>query len=93
MYIFSITGFVSDGEFIFLRAKGYTRPLSVLQVHSNVRNLYSRMSLRKMLGKITPKGKPYGHTYCTFCMWHCPTHWLCIIINFKELFYKAAVNP
>ena len=42
MYIFSITGFVGDGEFNFLRAKGYTRPLSVLQVHSNVQNLYSK---------------------------------------------------
>ena len=46
---------------IFLRAKGYTRPLSVLQVRSNVRNMYSRMSLRKMLGMITPKGKPLRH--------------------------------
>ena len=60
-YLYSITGFVSDGEFNFLRAKGYTRPLSVLQVRSNVRNMYSRMSLRKMLGMITPKGKPLRH--------------------------------
>lgn len=61
MCIFSITGFVSDGEFNFLRAKGYTRPLSVLKVRSNVRNLYSRMSLHKMLGMISPKGKTYNH--------------------------------
>ena len=66
MYLFCVTGFVSDGEFNFLRAKGYTRPLSVLQVRSNVRNLYSRMSLHKMLGMITPKGKPFRHTYCTY---------------------------
>ena len=68
MYIFSVTGFVSDGEFNFLRAKGYTGPLSVFQVRSNVRNLYSRMSSRKMLGMITPKGKPHRHTYFTFCI-------------------------
>ena len=68
MYIFSVTGFVSDGEFNFLRAKGYTCPLSVFQVRSNVRNLYSRMSSRKMLGMITPKGNPHRHTYFTFCI-------------------------
>ena len=50
-------GFVSDGEFNFLRTKGYTRPLSVLQIQSNVRNKYSKMSLQKMLALISPKGK------------------------------------
>lgn len=47
--------FVSDGEFNFLRAKGYTHPLSVLHIRSTVRNMYNRMSVRKMLTLITPK--------------------------------------
>jgi len=51
---------------IFLRAKGYTHLLSVLQVRSNVRNKYSRMSLHKILEMITPKGKPLRHVIdCT----------------------------
>ena len=44
-------------NFSFLCAKGYTRPLSVLQIRSKVRNIYSKMSVRKMLTLITPKGK------------------------------------
>ena len=33
----SCIGLVSNGEFNYLRTKGYTRPLSVLQVRTNVR--------------------------------------------------------
>ena len=50
-----ITGFSSDGEFNYLRTKGYTRPLSVLQIRSDVRNKYSKFSLRKLLAMLTPK--------------------------------------
>lgn len=66
LYIHPI-GFVSDGEFNFLRAKGYTRPLSVLQIRSSVRNMYSRMSLRKMLSLITPKGQFFFYSVLFCC--------------------------
>ena len=39
-------GSVSNGEFNSMRAKGYTRPLSILAVRSQVRNKYARMSWR-----------------------------------------------
>ena len=41
-------------EFNYLQAKGYARPLSVLQIRSNIHNKYSRISLHRMLDKITP---------------------------------------
>ena len=43
------------GEFNYLRATGYTRPLSVLPIQCNIHNKYSKMSTRKMLVMITPK--------------------------------------
>ena len=51
----SNSGFVSDGEFNYLRMKGYTRPLSVLQVRSDVRKKYSKLSSKKLLAMLTPK--------------------------------------
>lgn len=33
----ALLGFVSDGEFNYMRSKGYTLPLSVLQIRRNVR--------------------------------------------------------
>ena len=49
-------GFVSDGEFNYMRSKGYTRPLSVLQMWSNARNKYSKIKKTTMLSMLTPKG-------------------------------------
>ena len=51
-------GFVTDGEFNYLRTKGYTRPLSVIQIRCNVRNKYcnSRLSHGKLIAMLTPKG-------------------------------------
>ena len=49
-------GFVSDGEFNYLRTKGYTRPLSVIQIRSDVRRKYSRMSHTALLSMLTPTG-------------------------------------
>lgn len=52
---------MSNGEFNYLRrAKGYTRPLSVLQIRAQVRQKYSRMSQRVMLAMLTPKRKLYN---------------------------------
>jgi len=48
-------GFVSDGEFNYLRLKGYTRPLSVLQIRSDVRRKYSKLSSKKLSAMLTPK--------------------------------------
>jgi len=59
----TLIGFASDGEFNYLRAKGYTRPLSVLQIRCMIRNKYSKMSVRRMLEMIMPK-----HTF--HYSWH-----------------------
>lgn len=67
-------GFVSDGEFSYLRTKGYTRPLSVLQIRSDVRRKYNRIKERCLLAMLTPK--------CTLSMLHA---WLyqCITVQCK----------
>ena len=57
MNLFIELGFVSNGEFNFLRTKGYTRPLSVLQIRSNVRKKYSQIGFRALLSMLTPKCK------------------------------------
>ena len=51
----SFSGFVSDGEFNYLHMKGYTRPLSVLQIRSDVRKKYSKLSSKRLLAMLTPK--------------------------------------
>ena len=48
---------MSDGEFNYLRMKGYTRPLSVLQIQADGRRKYSRLSSKKLLAMLTPKSK------------------------------------
>ena len=48
-------GFVSNGEFNYLRRKGYTRPLSVLQIRNDVRVKYSKLSQKTLLAMLTPK--------------------------------------
>ena len=50
-------GFVSDGEFNYMRSKGYTRPLSVLQIRTNVRTKYKKIHQRTLLAMLTPKRK------------------------------------
>ena len=47
-------GSVGNGEFNSLRAKGYTRPLSIFAVRSQVRNKYARMSHKAMVSMLTP---------------------------------------
>ena len=48
--------FVSNGEFNYLRSRGYTHPLSILQIRTNARNKYSRMPQSVMLNMISPRG-------------------------------------
>ena len=57
MHIKSIylLGFVSDGEFNYLRRRGYTRPLTVLQIRADVRKKYSKLSHKKLVAMLTPK--------------------------------------
>ena len=50
-------GFVSNGEFNSMRVKGYTRPLSVLQIKVDARKKYQRMALSTMLDMLSPVGR------------------------------------
>ena len=45
---------VSNGEFNSLRAKGYTRPISIFAIRSQIRNKYARMSHKAMASMLTP---------------------------------------
>ena len=46
-------GSVSSGEFNSLRAKGYTRPISMFVVRSQVQNKYAKMSHKAMASMLT----------------------------------------
>ena len=50
-------GFVTNGEFNYMRSKGYTRPLSVLQIRADIRNKYNRIKQETLLNMLTPEGK------------------------------------
>ena len=49
--------FTGNGEYNSMRSQGYSRPLSVLKIRSNVRSKYARMSKQRMLAMLTPKCK------------------------------------
>ena len=53
---FNAVGFCSNGEYNSLRNQGYTRPLSILRIRSDIRSRYARMSKQAMLAMLTPKG-------------------------------------
>ena len=55
-YNYIHVGFASNGEYNSMRNRGYTRPLSVLQIRSTTRAKYSRLSKKAMLEMLTPKG-------------------------------------
>ena len=48
-------GFVSNGEYNSMRANGYSRPLSVLQIKADARKKYSKMGKKSMVDMLTPK--------------------------------------
>ena len=54
IWLVELKGFTTDGEWNMLRIKGNKRPLSVLQIRIDSRNKFSRMSLQKMTGMISP---------------------------------------
>ena len=51
-----LLGFVSNGEFNTMRVKGYTRPLSVLQVKADAKKKYMKMAMSTMVNMLTLKG-------------------------------------
>ena len=53
----SSIGFVTNGKFNYLRTKGYTCPLSVLQVQTNVCNKYKNIRKPALLAMLTPEHK------------------------------------
>ena len=55
-------GFVSNGEFNYLRSMGYTRPLSVLQIRTDVHNMYSR-ARECAIGHVVTNGYMYLYMY------------------------------
>ena len=56
MYIFT-EGFSSDGAFNYLRVRGNSRPLSIIQIRQDVRAKYNRLSQKTMLKMLTPISK------------------------------------
>ena len=63
------TGFCTNGEWNSLRSKGNTRPLSIFEIRSRARNYCSRLSLKKMLGMLTPERKLIPALL--LCVWLC----------------------
>lgn len=66
LWINSIKGFTTDGEWNSLRVKGNTRPLSVFQVRSDARAKYAQMKLQKLIGMISPFSKYWYLCYATY---------------------------
>lgn len=52
-------GLTTNGEWNSLRLQGDTRPLSIIQIRSDVRAKYSRLGYKTMINMLTPKGKVY----------------------------------
>lgn len=50
-------GFTTNGEWNSLRTKGNTRPLSVLQIRSDVRAKYAKLKAKKLIRMLSPKCK------------------------------------
>ena len=50
-------GFVSNGEFNYLRSKGYTRPVSVFQIRAMARRKYSHLGKSSLLEMLTPSSE------------------------------------
>ena len=64
--LFIVEKLCSDGEFNSLRNQGYTRPLSVFAIRSDVRSKYARMSVSSMKDMLTPTGKSFNCIQCLF---------------------------
>lgn len=49
-------GFCSNGEYNAMRNQGYTRPLSIVKIRSNVRSKYAKMSRKQMISMLSSRG-------------------------------------
>ena len=69
MHIKSIylLGFISDGEFNYLRMRGYTQPLTVLQIRADVRKKYSNLPHKKLVANVDPK--KYESAIVEYCIY------------------------
>ena len=62
VHVHTPIGFCSNGEYNSLRNQGYTRPLSILRIRSDVRSKYAKMSKQVMTAMLTPEGE-YMYIY------------------------------
>ena len=53
-----ITGFVSNGEFNYMRTNSFVRPLSILQLRSDARKAYAGLGEKTLRAMLTPLGMP-----------------------------------
>lgn len=56
LHMYMYVGFTTNGEFNSLRWKGYSRPLTVLQLKREARAKYQSKGLKSLLDMITPIG-------------------------------------
>ena len=54
MIILIILGFTTNGEWNSLHSKGNTRPLSIFEIQSSVRQKYSQLKVNRLKGMSTP---------------------------------------
>ena len=52
-----LIGFTSNGEFNYLRMRGNSRPLSIIQIRQDVRNKYNKLGQKKLIDMLTPISK------------------------------------
>ena len=64
---------MSNGEYNNFRVKGYTRPLSVIQLMLNARRKYSQMGVKNMRAMLIPQGE---HSSVCTCSCVC----LCVMV-------------
>lgn len=86
---------MSNGEYNNFRVKGYTRPLSVIQLMLDARRKYSHMGVKNMHAMLIPQGE--HNSVCT-----CVYMYLCVSVLVvcdgwdvsyaKYLFYVVLLN-
>ena len=74
-------GFVSNGEFNYLRSKGYTRSLSVLQIRSELQNKYNRYNENTTWNTITKRLGSISVCVCAYaCACACACECVCVCV-------------
>ena len=54
MHSAHLNRFCLNGEYNSMRVKGYTRPLSVIQIRSDAKRKYSSLGVKSMIEMLTP---------------------------------------